>query len=244
MKKNFVWLILLLTFCITGCSTLGKDPNRIEECDAPGVFDNLDDFYTFATTASRDPAMYSYDWTAQNISWYPNVDAEVFLKLEDMFPDEKIVENLYKIRILGLANYYEYEFNNGINVVVEYNQERFPTSTKKVLSQSEDTVYKNEDDAHRFSFTTDDKIVYVKPVNGVTAFRQRTGNVCYFTTYIDGYRLSISARLGKLINPEYSSIEELMEDPQNHCFAAFFDDAELEEAVEMLKTCIANKKAE
>ncbi len=115
--KRFLICFLLLALLLSGCSRhngdgndAGTDNNKelgtssvyIYECEAPGVFANLTDFYKFASSGSRDPDKYIDSYTAENISWYASVEPAALLKIEDLFNDEKILD----CGFLLLFNYY------------------------------------------------------------------------------------------------------------------------------------------
>ena len=260
--KNFILCFFVATIFLSGCSvpkSNNSDENikkvtdedstnsqYIYDCEAPGYFSNLDDFYTFATTGSRDPSKYSDPYTAENVSWYPNIDSNALLKIEDLFDDEKFTEDIDEIFIPYLPNHYQYVSKGGIIVDIKYNTKHVSSHTDKVDSTVNDSVkYIEENDSNKFSLGAEKNVVYVKNINGVTVHRQvkKLGSeeIYRFTAIIDSYEINIETYWGK---GGYSSHKELLEDEKNNCIYSFFIDTKLSGAIDRLKHCInsVNKK--
>lgn len=208
------------------------------ECEAPGYFSNLTDFYAFATTGSRDPSLYSDPYTSENIGWYHSVDSKALIKIEDMF-GEAFAQEVKEILIVDRDNHYSYILKNGIDISVEYNPQKF-VSLENITekSENESVKYIEENDTDSFTLNAKDGNVYVKKINGVTVHRRtiklpREGYVYCFDTVIDGYRITIDT----FWPIPYDSQTNLSEDQKNS-IESFFTDDELLESVEMLKKCI------
>lgn len=224
----------------------GENSNSeyIYDCEAPGYFSNLGDFYMFALTGSRDPSSYMDSYTAENVEWYANIDSDALLKIEDLFHDKRITEDVEQILIPYKSNCYQYELKSGIIINIEYDPQRFTSFTDMTEIVGDSTVkYVTEDSTNKFSLNAERETVYVKKVDGITINRQMLSSVQFdyycFATIIDGYKIRI---ITDWVD-KYSSQNEMMADPKNECIKAFFTDSELSGAIKGLKSCIGTKKS-
>ncbi len=265
MKKIFVCLLLLVVL-LTGCSQYHNekaaaiDSNSNEEtgnhyanngtnvtsdyiydCEAPGVFANLNDFYKFATSGSRNPEDYIDSYTRENIEWYASVDSNALLKIEDLFNDADIANEVETVYINYINNDYTYLLKSGITVNVKYAPGGATIGTMTDVARG-DEAFVREDSKTEFSISSKDDKIYVKEVNGITINRQmqKSLHVNYFsfTTLIDGYKISIETYWAD----KYSSQDQLLNDPTNQFVKSFLTDSELPEAIGVFKSCIERNK--
>ena len=259
--KIYIVFFALIAVLLTSCTKYDSQINEIDfnssehqtkhtdieetinsynqgECEAPGYFTNLTDFYMFATTGSRDPSLYTDPYTSENISWYHTVDSKALIRIEDMF-GESFTQEVKEILIVDRDNCYSYILKNEIDISIEYNPQKF-ISLEEITEklENESTKYIEENDTDNFTLNAKDGKVYVKKINGVTVHRRTTrlptkGYVYCFDTVIDGYRITINT----FWPIQYDSQTNLSEDHKK-CIESFFMDDELLESVETLKKCI------
>ena len=265
MKKILICLFVLVIF-LTGCSQIHEEKtesetlaptketdsdreydvnsgsNYIYDCEAPGVFADLSDFYKFATSGSRNPKDYVDSYTSENIQWYASVDSYALLKIEDLFNDTDIKDNVEKVVINYEANNYTYVLTSGVTVNVIYAPKSMVIGTITDIVRGDKTEFVQDDDKNRFSIASTDGKIYVKEVNGITINRQmkKSLDVNYFsfTTLIDEYQVSVETYWAD----KYSSQNQLLNDPTNQFVTLFLSDSELSVAVNTLKTCVESKK--
>ena len=216
----------------------------IYSCEAPGYFSNLSDFYKFATSGSRNPEDYAGSYTSENIDWYPNIDANALLKIEDLFNDTDIKDNVEKVFINYEANNYTYVLTSGVTVNVIYAPKSMVIGTITDIVRGDKTEFVQDDDKNRFSIASTDGKIYVKEVNGTTINRQmkKSLDVYYFsfTTLIDEYQVSVETYWAD----KYNSQDQLLNDPTNQFVKSFLNDSELPNAIDTLKSCIDKNKAQ
>ncbi len=266
MKKIFICLLAVAAF-LTGCSQIREDKtesggsdstnilgisdvsdsaNHIEDCEAPGRFTNVNDFYKFAISGSRNPEDYTGRYTAKYIGWYSRVDSKALLKIEDLFDDADITDNVETILIDYADNnycHYSYVLKSDLIITVEYWTEGMTIETMTDVLREEGETFVLEDDQTQFSIASQDDRIYVKEINGITIYRQMVkeyegGNYFAFTTLIDGYKISIMTYWFT----EYSSQDQMLNDPTNQFAKAFLTDSELPNAIGTLKSCIDGNK--
>ncbi|MBQ9773898.1 MAG: hypothetical protein IJW30_06750 [Clostridia bacterium] len=246
MKKTIICFILCLSVCflLVACNTPQKEPPTtsstkeadslpdsttssnpiVEDCEAPGYFSNLEDFYTYATTGSRNSEDYSDPWTAKNIWWYKKVDPVALLKLEDLIPEPSLWENLEQVLVWDFDNLYAYYFENGSFIKVRYDPIRYSDAVPPVSTQAIQETASNS-----FQLNASGEAIYVKTVEGVTVERDRDEDgVCDFRTWIGGFEISTSSYPYPYEQPYPSLI-------------AFFENDQLEENVARLKACVKAK---
>ena len=225
-----------------GGDDVNSDSNYIYECEAPGVFSYLNDFYKFATSGSRNPKDYVDSYTSENIQWYASVDSHALLKIEDMFDDTDIIDDVEKIVINYEANNYTYVLKSGVTVNVTYAPKSMAIGTMTDIVCGDKTEFVQDVDNNRFSIASTDGKIYVMEVNGITINRQmkKSLNVNYFsfTTLIDEYQISVETYWAD----KYSSQDQLLNDPTNQFVKLFLTDSDLSVAVSTLKSCIKSKK--
>lgn len=267
MKKIFICL-LVLTMFLTGCSQFYENETEsndsdsvsieeadnnydsrgvsdtsdynISDCEAPGWFRNLSDFYKFATSGSRNPEDYVDSYTSENIYWYRSIDSDALLKIEDLFSDPDIANEVEEVWILYRNNCYSYELKSGVSIDVDYTP--LHTETMADIVRVGDPEFVQEDNQTKFSIASQDGKIYFKEVNGITVYRQMKNsfneNHFKFDALIDGHKITIYASW----TAEYSSQEQFLNDPGSRFVGAFLNDSELPDAIEILKACIDKKQ--
>lgn len=263
MKKIFICL-LVLTMFLTGCSQFHENETEsndsdsvsieeadnnydsrgvsdtsdynISDCEAPGWFRNLSDFYKFATSGSRNPEDYVDSYTSENIYWYRSIDSDALLKIEDLFSDPDIANEVEEVWILYRNNCYSYELKSGVSISVSYNLQGHSIGTLADTVNDGEFRYVQDNDQNKFSLSQDDTI-YVKEVNGVTINRllkySFNQNWFTFSALIDGYTITL--------NQTYRSQEQLPNDLPNQLVKSALTDSELPAVIDTLKSWV-NKK--
>ncbi len=200
-------------------------------CEAPGYFRNLNDFYTFALTGSREPSLYTDEYTQRNVHWYPNVSSMALLKIEDLFDDKSFTSDIKDIFLPYESNNYQYVFNSGIIIDIEYDPKAYTSSS----DLGKDYTYITENNKNVFSSGFDKNIAYVTTMDGIKIYRSANEKNEYYilTMFADGFKMEISTYW----KSTYSSCEELLNDSKNQCIKKFFTD-ELSSAVSSIKANI------
>lgn len=242
MKKilSLLLIVIFITSVFLGCNgnsdittTIPDNqgttlPDSNINCEVSAYFRNLNDFYTYALTESRDPSLYTDELTQSNIHWYPNVSSTALLKIEDLFDDKNFISDIKEIILPYEANNYTYVFNSGIMIDIKYN----PKISSSSFDLGEEYTYITETDKNVFASSSDKDTVYVTTVDGTKIYRRINEKTEYYilTMYVDGFEVEIRT----FWVGNYSSHEELLNDPKNQCIKKFFTD-ELSSAVSSIK---------
>ena len=191
----------------------------VPDCEAPGYFSNLADFYTFALTGSRNPDRYSDTYTKKHVAWYASIEPEALIKIEDLFGDPALTADVSKILILYQSNRYSYVLHSGITIDIYYYEGQNMTNSWP-LNNSYYT-FLSENDSQSFLSATSQKNIYLKKIGDVTVGRQRRiepQKYYLFYAGVDEYEIQIST-----YPSSYPSVYELLADPKNQRVAALFD---------------------
>ena len=201
-------------------------------------FWNVDDFYTFAMTGSRDPSMYTRD--PHKIASMPTVKPESLIRAEDIIDRTPSIVHIgddgtkYEYRyFIGGDSDKPFSHNQAFSIQVFYKPEiftnasgdRFGMRSKKHIEETEN---------NEFSMDAEFKCAYVKEIDGLTVYRMREDNdSLVFGVTIDGF----------LIGIDYWYKEEGLNDPNNQCFMDFFDNERLPLVVDKLKSSVEKAKS-
>ena len=253
-RKVTRWSSLAACVCLVlvGAAMILKPdvtpPDISSDCEAYGAFSNLDDFYTFATTGSRDASKYTDPYTAREVYRYNSVDVSALLRVGEIINDQSLVEELKEVHIYENNNYC-YVFESGMTVTIRYNTDI--TSTVGGIQTSDinankGTNYITESETNKFSASVPVDTVYVKTIDDISISRQKVKSYkteyFRFTAYIDAFEITIKAYWGD--DNSYSSLEEWMNDPKNQSVMAFFDNERLPDAIARLKAAVEATKQE
>ena len=140
-----------------------------------------------------------------------------------------------------MANYYNYELESGIIISVRYDPKKLPAKIDEESYFVDYAKYVQEDDQNKFSVSSMSGIVYAKEVSGVKIYRHMSEYENFeFATVIDGYMIRISTSWSYA---QYSSLENMLNDPKCRFINSFLSDDELPHAINTLKSCIAKKSS-
>jgi hypothetical protein len=244
-RKITRWSSLAACICLVlvGVAMIFK-PDVSQNCEAYGYFSNLDDFYTFATTGSRDASQYTDPYTAREVHRYDGVDASALIKIDEILKDKLLIEELIEVQVTA-KNEYAYVFKSGMVVCIKH-RGWFASMIDKAKADAifirEETKYVIESETDRFSVDAPIDSVYVKEIDGIHISRQKKESYkteyFHFTTRIDSFEIRIAAYWAD----EYSSLEEWMNNPKNQSIMDFFDDERLPDAIANLKAAIESSK--
>ena len=242
MKKIIACLLVWVIF-LTGCTK----ENEVDVKAWP-VFDNLEDFYKFVTTDSRNPDDYIGSYAKKNISWFTNINPEAFLRLEDLFGYPLIVNKVKSCNINNMeknekeSNRYYYTLDN-VEITIEYNpkinqangdrHKIWGSRTYRVEGDEYDVQFVRENDTYKYSIDSPDFIVYFKEYKGVTVYR----NSRKVMIVSDGFNIELYT-----LDP----IKEFINNPDNSYFSIFFTgtDRDIQYAIAPIRKCIEEKRAE
>ncbi len=223
-------------------SSVTESNDEVSECEAPGYFSNLSDFYKFATTGSREASDYSDEYTAQNIEWYPNVAAASLIKLESFLANDRMADQLDKIHILYTNDKYEYVLKNRVSITIEYGvNAQTAEEISEALSVSRPSVScVIENSEKKFTPNVSGETVFLKETDGLLIQRESetskyTGYVD-FSTIFDGFKVSVRVNWKE----NYDSFDDFLKDPDNQYIASFYDDDQLSDAVAHIKEVISD----
>jgi hypothetical protein len=244
-RKITRWSSLAACICLVlvGVAMIFK-PDVSQNCEAFGYFSNLDDFYTFATTGSRDASQYTDPYTAREVHRYDGVDASALIKIDEILKDKLLIEELIEVQVTA-KNEYAYVFKSGMVVRIKH-RGWFASMIDKAKADAifirEETKYVIESETDRFSVDAPIDSVYVKEIDGIHISRQKKESYkteyFHFTTRIDSFEIRIAAYWAD----GYSSLEEWMNNPKNQSIMDFFDDERLPDAIANLKAAIESSK--
>lgn len=240
MKKIIACLLISVVF-LTGCSPR-------QNLNAWPSFDNLEDFYKFVETDSRDPDEYIGEWVKENVYWFTNINPEAFLRLEDLFEYPLIVNKVKSCNINNMeknekeSNRYYYTLDN-VEITIEYNpkinqangdrHKIWGSRTYRVEGDEYDVQFVRENDTYKYSIDSPDFIVYFKEYKGVTVYR----NSRKVMIVSDGFNIELYT-----LDP----IKEFINNPDNSYFSIFFTgtDRDIQYAIAPIRKCIEEKRAE
>ena len=241
--KKIIACLLLLTMLLTGCAKESE-----VGMNAWPIFDNLEDFYKFVESDSRDPDEYTGEWVKKNVDWFTNINPEAFLRLEDLSDDPFIVNKVETCEINNIgknekeSNCYYYKLNN-VQIEIDYSPKVYGENGDpyKIWGQSTcyvdgdryDVQFVRENDTYKYSVDSPDFIVYFKEYKGVTVYR----NSRKVMIVSDGFNIELYT-----LDP----IKEFINNPDNSYFSIFFTgtDRDIQYAIAPIRKCIEEKRAE